>query len=162
MHVHFELQADHADGVADAVLLVHPEFLREHVQNFAVFRQGDGARGVHGTADVFPLDIARPRGQHDSAAAIHAADVAAGHAHHGRFHGNPGDAFGLLERAANRTDRSVEIDDQALARTPGFRSAQAQKLGPAVLEAGDERARLGAADVQRDQVSVLAIHSVAP
>jgi hypothetical protein len=58
VHVDFELLADHADGIADAVLAIDDEFLREHVQDVAIFRKRDGARGVHGAAHVFALDVA--------------------------------------------------------------------------------------------------------
>ena len=63
MHVDFELLADHADGIANAVLRVDQKFLREHVQDFAIFGKGDGARGIHGAAHVFALDIARRDGR---------------------------------------------------------------------------------------------------
>ena len=63
VHVYFEALADHADGIADVVLLVDEKFLREHVQNFAVFRKRNGARGVHGAAHVLSFDIARAGAQ---------------------------------------------------------------------------------------------------
>src|SRR2546425_6706751 len=42
----------HPDGLADAVLLVDDERLREHVNDLAVLRQVDGPRGVDGALDV--------------------------------------------------------------------------------------------------------------
>ena len=78
MHVYFQLLSDHSDGIADVVLVIDQKILREHVQDFAIVGQGDGARGVHGTAHVLFLDIARASAQRNAASAIHAAYVAAG------------------------------------------------------------------------------------
>src|SRR5260370_16097121 len=86
MDVDLQTLADHADGVAYSVLRVHPEFIREDVQDFAVFRQRDVASGVHGTADIFALDVSRPMSQSDAAAAVDAAHVVASDAHERLFH----------------------------------------------------------------------------
>ena len=58
VEVHFELVADHADGVVDAGLIVEDELLREQVEDFAVGRKGDGAGAVDGGADLFAGDLA--------------------------------------------------------------------------------------------------------
>ena len=63
VNVDFEALADHADGVANAVLRVDQKFLRQHVQHFAVFGQRDVARGVDGAANVVALDVARASAQ---------------------------------------------------------------------------------------------------
>ena len=63
MNVGFKALADHADGVANAVLRIHDKFLRQNVQDFAIFGQRDVARGIDGAADVVALDVARPRGR---------------------------------------------------------------------------------------------------
>ena len=56
--VRFEALADHADGVADAVLAIEHEFLREDVEDFAIFGEADIAGGFDGAADVIFLDVA--------------------------------------------------------------------------------------------------------
>src|SRR5213593_1525323 len=53
MNVHFQPLANHADGVANAVLGIHHEFVRKDMKDFAVFGQGDVASGVDGAAHVF-------------------------------------------------------------------------------------------------------------
>ena len=73
-----------------------------------------------------------------------------------------GDAFGFLKRAADGSDRGIEIDDQALARTLGLGRAHGQESRAAVFDIGNQRARLGAADIQRHQVPVFLGHSAAP
>ena len=50
-----------------------------------------------------------------------------------RLDRHTGDAFGFFERAADGTDRRVQIDDQALARALGFRRAHGQKFRAAVF-----------------------------
>src|SRR6266404_5360273 len=80
MDVDFQALADHADGVAYAVLRIHHEFVRKDVEDFAVFGKRDVASGVHGAAHVFALDVSRPMSKGDAAAAVYAADVAAGDA----------------------------------------------------------------------------------
>src|SRR5207248_9710689 len=41
---------NHAQGIADAVLRINDEFVREDVQDFAVFRERNVACGVDGAA----------------------------------------------------------------------------------------------------------------
>src|SRR5690242_13610104 len=69
--------ADHPDGIANVVLHVHDEFVREDVEDFAVFGKRNVAGGVHGAAHVFALDVARARAEGDAAAAVHATNVVA-------------------------------------------------------------------------------------
>src|SRR5271168_1332795 len=76
--VGLEALADYADGVANVVLRVQRKFLREDVENFAVFRQLHAAGGFDGAAHVVTLHVARARADGDAAAAIDAAHVGAG------------------------------------------------------------------------------------
>ena len=158
VHVYFQALPDHADGIADVVLLVDQKFLRQHMQNFAVFGKRNGARGVHGPAHVLLFDIARAGAQRNSPSAIHSAHVAAGNADHRRLDRHVGHAFRFLERAADGADRGIQIDDQALARSFGLSRAHSQEARAAILNFGYQRARFGAADVQRDQIALLLPH----
>src|SRR5689334_25298234 len=108
MNIGFEALTYHAYGVANAVLRVDQEFVRQNVQHFAVRRQRDVARGVDGTAHVFTLDVARAVADADAPAAVHAAHMAAGHTNHRGFHGNVSDAFGFFHGAANGADGGIE------------------------------------------------------
>ena len=56
VNVGFEALADHADGVADAVLRIDEKFMRQHVEHFAIFGKRDVARRVDGAAHIFAFD----------------------------------------------------------------------------------------------------------
>src|SRR5207237_7065125 len=79
---------NHAQGIADAVLRINDEFVREDVQDFAVFRERNVACGVDGAAHIFPFDVARALTQGDPAAAVYAANVVSGDADERFFDGN--------------------------------------------------------------------------
>ena len=80
------------------VLRVDKEFMRQHVQNFAIFGKRNVAGGFDGPANVFAFDVARAMPEGNSAAAIHPANVAAGYADHGGLHRNVGHTFSFFER----------------------------------------------------------------
>src|SRR6266478_1551108 len=107
MDVGFQALADHAGGVANAVLGVDHELVRENVEDFAVFGEGDIARGIDGAAHVVTLDVTGTMPQCDAAATVYAAHVVAGDADHRGFHGHAGHALGLFHGAANRAHRGI-------------------------------------------------------
>src|SRR5580658_9997494 len=115
MDVGFKALADHAYGVTNADLRVGRKFMGQNVEDFAVFGKRDVAGGVDGAADVVAFDVAGAVAEGDAAAAVDAADVAAGYADDGGLNGNVGDAFGFLDGTANRTDGGIEVDDEAFA-----------------------------------------------
>ena len=154
MDVRFQPLADHADGIADAILGIHDELMRKNVQHFPVIGKRDVARGVNGAAHIVAFNVAGTRPQRDAAAAVHTANVAPGNANRGGFHGNVGDAFGFFHRAANGADRGVQIDDEPFAQPFGFRGAERQKTHLLVLDFRKQHAGLGAADIQPDEVLV--------
>src|SRR4029077_1535146 len=120
MDVRFQPVADHADGVANAALRIHHEFMGKDVQNLPVIRKGDIAGCVHGAAHVFALDVSRALSQGDAATAVYAAHVASGHSDQRFFDRNVRDAFGFFDRAADGAHGGIEIDDQALAQALGL------------------------------------------
>src|SRR5208282_4779043 len=126
VNVGFQPLADHADGIADAILGIHDELMRKDMQNFAVGGKRDVASGFNGTAHIVAFNVPGTRPQGDSAAAVHTANVAAGDTNGGGFHRDVGDAFGLLHGAANGTDRGVQIDNEPFAQPFGFRGAERQ------------------------------------
>jgi len=128
MNVGFEALADHADGVADAVVRVDHEFVREDMKDLAVLGEGNVSRGVNGAANVFALDVARPMAEGHATAAVHTADVSAGNADQSGLDWDTGDSFRLLDSAANGADGGIEIYDKAFAKTFRFRSAQSEKF----------------------------------
>src|SRR6266566_3110557 len=162
MNVRFQPLADHADGVAYAVLRIHDEFMRKDVKDFAVFRKRDVAGGVHSAAHVFALDVSRAVSQGDAAAAVDTAHVAACDSDESFFHGHIRDAFGFFDRAADGAHRGIKIDDQALAKPLGFSSAEGQELHKIAFDFRDQYASFRAADVQPNQVFVFLRQAAAP
>lgn len=154
MNVGFEALANHADGVANPVLGINGELMRQNVKHFAVFGKRDVARCIDGTANVVAFDIAGAIAEREAAAAVDSAHVAAGNADHRRFNRNVGYAFGFFDRATNRADRRIEIDDETFAEAFGFRCAEREKLHLLFVNFRDQRARFRAADIQPYDVSI--------
>src|SRR4029077_15651073 len=128
MHIRFEALADHAYGVANAVVSVHGKFVRQDVENFAIFGKRNIARGVDRAANVFTFDVARAISESNAAAAIQTANVTASNADQRRFDGNAGNAFGLFYSAANGADGGIEIDDGAFAQAFRFGGAEREEF----------------------------------
>src|SRR5271155_3355858 len=103
MDVGFQSLADHSDRVANTLLRVHQKFVREDMEDLAVLGESDVARGINGAAHVFAFDIPRTMPEGHASATIHATNEVAGHADHGGFNRNVGDAFGFFDGAANGT-----------------------------------------------------------
>src|SRR5947207_8478576 len=157
-----EALADHANGVTNAVLRIHDEFMRQDVEDFAVFGERDVASGIHGAAHVFAFDVARARPQRDAAAAIDATHMISGDADERLFDGNVGDAFRFFNGAADGTHRGIEVDDESFAQTFGFGGAQRQELYKFAFEFGDEDGGFCAAFVEPDKVFVFLRQCAAP
>src|SRR5436190_13058769 len=109
----FEAHAGHADRLADAVLVVDDELLRQDVEDLLVGGEGDGARGVHD-----PLDVPRRHlavADRDHAMAVEALDVAPGRAGDHAADLAGGHQLRLLDRPADRLHRLLDVDDDTLA-----------------------------------------------
>src|SRR5712664_3503450 len=151
VHLHLQPHARHAEGLAHAVGVVHHEGLRQDVQDLAILRDVDGARGVHRAVDVglAHLAVLARHGHH--AAAVAGADVAARHA---GVDGRDLDArhlLGLGHRLTDRLDGGVDVDHDAAAQPTRRGRADADDV-EASAEAGrrNDGADLGGADVQAD------------
>src|SRR5580704_12905761 len=103
MDVGFQSLADHPDRVANTLLRVHQKFVREDVEDLAIFRESDVARGIDGAAHIFTFDIARTMPEGDTTTAIHATNEVASFFEQGGVHRNVGDPFGFFDGAANGT-----------------------------------------------------------
>ncbi len=162
MNIDFQPLAHHSHRVADAILRVHQKFLRKDVKHLAVIRQGDATSCINRATNVVALDVTRMVAQRNAAAAVQPADVISGNTDERRFDGHAREALGLFERPANRTDRGIEVDDEALAQTLRFSRTQGKEFHPVVFHLADQRARLRAADIQGHDVAVLPRHRSAP
>jgi hypothetical protein len=154
VYVGFETLPDHADGIADAVVSVHGKFVWQYVKHFAVFGKRNVASSVNRAANVFAFDIARAIAKRYAAAAVQSAHVAAGDTDQRRFHRDAGNAFGFLDRAANRADRRIEIDNGAFAQAFRFGCAKCEKFYLFIRKLRDQNAGLGAANVQPDEIFI--------
>src|SRR5512137_686264 len=159
--VHLELDAAHADGVLDPVLVVDDELLGDDVDDVPVGRDGDGLGLVDDAADVLAGDLAvLARDGHD-AAAVEALDVGPGDAEEGRADLDPGHELGLLPGLPDGRGRLVEVDDDALAQAVRVGRADTDDLDLALLgDLGDDGHDLARADVEPDDVAVLGHGSV--
>jgi len=114
--------------IANAVVRVHDKFVGKNVEDFAVFGKSNVAGSIDGAFHVVALDVARTIAKRDAAAAVDAADMAAGNADERGLNGNTGNGFGFFHGSANRADRGIEIDDKALRRPFRFRGAEREKF----------------------------------
>src|SRR5579862_6303955 len=82
-------------------------------------------------------------------------NVPAGDADQRRFDRHAGNAFSLFDRAANGTDRGIEVDNGALAQALGFGRSEREEFDLILGEFRDQHASLGAADVQPYEILIL-------
>ena len=149
VHLGLEAHARHADRLADALLRVDDEFLRQDVQDLLVGRDRHGARGVDHAVHV--------AGRHflvadrDDAVRVEAAHVAARDAREHRVDLAAGHQLRLLDGALDRLHGRVDVDDHALLEPARRVRAHADDLDGAVgAELADDRHHLRGADVEAD------------
>ena len=160
VHVDLEACAGHADRVADPVLLVHDEVLRQHVHDLAAARQRDGARGVDGAAHVLARDLAVLPRHGDHAAAVEALDVRARQAEMDRVDLDAGGQLRLLERLLDGVDGGFQVHDHTAPNAAGVGQADSDDVESAALHdlAHDGRDLRGA-DIEPHQISFSPCHA---
>src|SRR6266545_1833871 len=117
----FQPHARHAERLADAILIVDDEGLRQSVDDLAVGREVDGLRRLERALDVDGVDLAALAGHRHHAAAVDAADVPTGHARVDRRDLDPGPLLRFFHRPADRLHRRVDVDDHTLAEPARWR-----------------------------------------
>ncbi len=146
----FEPHARHADGLADAVLRVDDEFLRQDVQDLLVRGNRHGARRVDHALDVALRDFLVA--DRDDAVRIQAAHVAAGDAGEHGMNLATGHQLGFLDRALDRLHRRVDVDDDAALQPARRVRAHAHHVDRAVHgELADDGDDFRRADVESDE-----------
>ena len=139
----------HADRVADALLAVDDEFLRQHVQDLLVGGDRDRLGRIDHVLDVAVADLLVAHA-HD-AVGVEAAHVAAGDAGVHRVDLAAGHELGFLHGALDRLHRRLDVDDHALLQPARGLRAQAEQLDhPVRADLADQRDDLGGADVEAD------------
>ena len=117
MHLHLEPHPRHPERLAHAVLVIDEEGLRQDVDDLAVLGQVDRLRGLEGALDVGRTDLAVPAGHRHHAAAVDAADMAAGDARVDRRDLDARHLLGLGNGLPDRLDGPVDVDHDALAES---------------------------------------------
>ena len=151
VHLDLEPDARHADRLADPVAVVHDEILRQDVDDLAILRQADRARGLDRALDVRLAHLAVLAGDGHDAAAVDAADMAAGDAGVDARDLDARHLLGLADGGPDRLHGRVDVDHDAAAEAARGRAADADDV-----EAGrpdrlaDDGADLRGADVEAD------------
>ena len=149
MDVDFEPYTAHAERYAHIALAVDHEFLIQDMQHLLVGRDRDRLGGFDHALDVLLGDLAILDRHH--AARIDALDMAAGDTGIDVADLAVGHQFGLFQRALDRVDRRLDVDDHAFLESLRRMAAHADDLEAAVrLHFGDDRRDLRRADVETD------------
>ena len=152
MGLDLEPDRAHPERILDALLAVDDEAARQDVEDLAVRRDGDGAGDLGGAVDVLAGDLAAVAADRDRAARVLALDVLAADADEGPVDLPARQALGVLDRAGDRMDRLVDVDDDALLEPGRRHGALADDRDAAVAaHLADERDDLRRADVDPDQ-----------
>ncbi len=109
-----ELEGAHPERVLDALLAVDREAPALDVEHVAVRRDRHRAGDLDRPVDVLAGDLAMVGGDRDLAVRVEALDVLAADADEGPVDLPAGQPFGVLDRAGDRVDRLVDVDDDAL------------------------------------------------
>src|SRR5581483_741256 len=151
----FEPLPDHSDGIANAVMRVNNELVRQYVEHLAILRKRDVPRSIDCVANVLALNVARAVAERDASPAVHSPNVRSGDADQCRLDRHSANAFRLLGGAANRTDRGIQIDDEALAQPLRLGGSKREEFHLFLRNFGNQRAGLCASDVQPDDIAIL-------
>src|SRR5690606_15989142 len=158
VHLGLHAHAAHADGLADALLAVDDEVLREDVQDLLVVGNGQRARRLDHPLDVAGADLVVADGDH--AVGVEAVDVRTGDAGVHRQDLAAGHQLGLLDRALDRLHGGLDVGHHALLQAARRMVPDADDLDIAVAAVlGHDGEDLRGADVQpHDQVVVALLH----
>ena len=104
----------HAQRVLDALLAIDHEAARQDVQHLAVGRDGHRTGDLRRALDVLAGHLTPRAADGDRAARVLALDMVAANGHDGRLDAVARQPLGRLARGANRVDRLVDVDDDAL------------------------------------------------
>jgi len=145
----FEAHTGHADGIADAALVVDDELLRQDMDHLAVERQRHSAGRFDDPADILFADLIVLAGDSHHAASIDAADMVARDAGVNHIDLDVGHLLSLLHRRTDRTHGLFRVDDDAIAKPFRRRRPDTDDLDLlGFIYLGNETTDLGSADVE--------------
>src|SRR5690348_6694877 len=123
-----QMRTHHAQRIADAVLGIQQELLRQNVQQLAVRRDGNALRRPNHLADVFPSNSMPAIRNGDSAARIDASNVRAADTDVCDVDGDPCGRFSRIHGFLDRKNGRIQINNQAFVPTFGLCYPQAGHL----------------------------------
>src|SRR5262249_35241432 len=122
----------------------------------AVGGDRDRLRGFDDAREIAGFDLALLDG--DDARRVEALDVPAGDARVDGGDLDAGHELGLLDRAADRVHRLVDVDHHPLLQPPRGVGADPDDVDPVRVHDPDDGAHLGGADVEADDAFVTLGH----
>jgi hypothetical protein len=147
VHLRFQADTGHADGLFDALLVIDDEFLRQDVNDLLIGRYRYRPRGIDDPIDVARRHLFVP--DRDDAVGVEAADVIAGDAGIHRVDLAAGHQLRFLDGALNRLHRGLDVDDDAFLQAPGWMNADTDDFDAVVLGYfADDGRHLGCTDIQ--------------
>ena len=151
VEVGFQANAAHADGVLDALFVVHSEFLRNHVQDFFPGLHHELVHVLDEGFDVVLADFRFEVLPGDESAVLQTLDVLPRDAHVHQSDLGPHLLLGLLHGLLDGCHRAVDVGHDAARHAHRFTSAVAEQFNLAKLifltnEAGNFRG----SDVETD------------
>ena len=160
MHLDLEAHTAHANRLADAILAIDHELLRQDMQNFLLGGDRHGARCFDHAIDIARADFLVLDGHHP--VGVEAADMATGNTGVHILHLAIGHQLDFLDDFGNRLHRVFDIDNDAARQTTRLLRPDAQHIEPPVrCHLGNNCDDLGGADVEADnQFFALSAHDL--
>ena len=160
VNVDFEPRADHAERIANAVLIVNGKFLGQDVNDLAFRRQRDRARGFDDAPDIVAVDFARPGRYRCNPAAVETLDVRAREPDIDCFHFAAGHGFGFADAFLDRFHSRFNVDDRAFLEPLRFRDTEAKRLQTRLTRDCNERRDFRGTDIKTYNVFFFAPHTI--
>jgi len=160
VHPHFEARRHHAERIVHAGLLVEDEFLGQQVEDFAICRQLYGSRFLDGLADFVAGNLAWTRAKRDSAVGVQAAHVGSGNSDQRVLDSCSRRIFRAFDRFLNRRNGFLQINNDALTRSPRLSHAVAAITQAVIRDLRHQSTGLGASDIDDvDEIPLLVRHA---
>ena len=151
VHVRFHAHTRHADRIIDAVLTVHDEFLRNHMNNAAVRGQRHALGILQQTIHVLECDFVFRTADGDDTTALEALDVVAGNADIHRAHLDTGLPLGVGDGLLYGADGFINVRDRSTGHPLVLRLADAENVDAFIrVFRCDHCTDLGRPDVESD------------
>src|SRR6185295_949420 len=149
----FEPHAQKPDRVSDSILSVDRELLGQHVDDLAIGWHADRTRLIDDPVDVFFRDVAVAAADRDHPSRVDAADLDAAQTNVGGIDRQSRHHLRLFDRAFDRVNGSLDIDDDALANSARGSTPDPDDLERVILGYFSyHRSDLGCSDVERCNV----------